>query len=207
MLQPLLLHLRRTRYLNCISKLAEFTTELAVESYQELNLPYTDPFTLKKKRISDSIKLETHRSINREQFINFCNAIRKREGFLRKATEQELQGIFERLTPAEKQKYSSASPAPSPASKQVPAKEEHSHAFKRKSISRAMDNFINDEAVEDYSDYSSDDVSLVSESENELEEVNRDAKKPKKEKKAKKEKKEKKHKKEIPVLVKKFAWK
>lgn len=127
-------------------------------------------------------------SKNQDAFEKFVDIIRKKEPFLRKATEQELQGIFVRLTPAERVKYSVLEPV-------KPRKSEPTPTRKQKKREKVVDDFIADEAEEEgFSDdgfISSDDVSLVSESANEL--VDEISEEPlKKEKKSKKEKKEKK---------------
>lgn len=191
---------------------------MAIESHHDLNLPYTDPFTAKKRRISDALKQDLTRSAHKDQFRQFCEAIRKREGFLRKATENELQGIFERLTPAERQRYIASPPAAPAIVKPAAVKEAAVviPAPKRKSIAKAMDDFINDDAVDDeehYSDdYSSDDVSLVSETGAELVETNEDLGLAKRSKKDKKDKKKaaKKEKEAVTaatrVTIKNFTW-
>lgn len=141
-------------------------------------MPYVDPFAKRARRISDQEKSIISKTKNHEAFARFVEVIRKKEPFLRKATEKELEGIFVRLTPNEKIKYSeSAISAPSIVKV-------------RKSESPPKDK------EEDF--ISSDDVSLVSESSNELV----DLPVMHKEKKEKKENKDK----LVRPLIRKFQW-
>lgn len=164
---------------------------MAVESHQDLNLPYIDPFTARARRISDAGKSELSRVKHSELFARFVETIRKKEPFLRKATEQELEGIFVRLTPAEKIKYGSEEIVTKPV--------------KRRSV---IDDFLADELEENDGSLSSDDVSLVSESDqlSDSSAVKVHKEKHKKAKKAKKEKKEKSVSKMDPSMIKKFTW-
>jgi hypothetical protein len=176
-----------------------------VEAHEELHLAYTDPFTMRKKRAAEErkqISKPVIRVTDRDAVKQFCRAIRKQEGFFRKATDQELEGIYERLTPEERQKYLSKSNK-SPSVKSSPV------AALPPKKSKLAD-FINDELVEDHmSDLSSDDVSLVSESDVDLGDPELPVK-AKKDKKHKKEKKQKKSSPEQPAPSKpslqKFAW-
>ena len=52
------------------------------------------------------MKDEQHRTKSHDEFTKFAASIRKNQPFLRKATEKELEGIFSRLSPAEKRRYS-----------------------------------------------------------------------------------------------------
>jgi hypothetical protein len=176
---------------------------------------------LKKK---EEVKLDSVKLKHREAFTNFCEVMRKKQPFLRKATDDELEGMFLRMTPAERLKYTlddaklggrkrpsdESRASSSVPSEKAPKKEKKEKKEKKAKRDYSFDNFIDDRVVdEDYEDYSSDDVSLVSESANELV----DDLSPRSENKSKrKEKKQKKIRVEestvldTPSKVKHFKW-
>ena len=182
-------------------------TELAVDSHQELNLPYVDPFTARSRRISKSGKQEQLKQKNHELFSKFCDVIRKKDAFLKKATDAELEGIFSRLSHSERLKYTNPD-IPSPSPKKRPSdvsmkseKKAKKEKKEKKVKKEKRDTFIDDEVEEEFDDFlSSDDVSLVSESENELMDE------PEEEQKPKKVKKEKRPSEPTVSAPKKFAW-
>jgi hypothetical protein len=92
-----------------------------------------------------------------DAFIHFVEAVRKNQPFLRKATEKELEGIFSRLSPAERRVYTEPSVTSKPEKKRV---SEASSTKPVKAVKSSVDDFIEDE--------DSDDVSLVSESDLDL---------------------------------------
>jgi len=130
--------------------------------------------------------------------------MRQKQPFLRKATDDELEGIFLRMTPAERLKYtmevdkSHSKKRPSDESRtstpskpeEKPKKEKKEKKQKKVKRDYSFDNFIDDRVIdEDYDDYSSDDVSLVSESANELvDDISPESDAAKKDKKKKKKK-------------------
>jgi hypothetical protein len=156
---------------------------------------------LKKKEDS---KLESLKVRNHEAFKSFCDIMRQKQPFLRKATDDELEGIFLRMTPAERLKYttevdkSHSKKRPSDESRtstpskpeEKPKKEKKEKKQKKVKRDYSFDNFIDDRVIdEDYDDYSSDDVSLVSESANELvDDISPKSDAAKKDKKKKKKK-------------------
>lgn len=138
---------------------------------------------MKKK---EELKLESVKVRNHDAFKTFCEIMRRKQPFLKKATDDELEGMFMRMTPAERLKYTTdrnnTEPKKRPSdesravssgdaeSKPKKAKKEKKDK-KEKKLKRnySFDNFIDDRVIDDgYDDYSSDDVSLVSESANEL---------------------------------------
>ena len=137
--------------------------------------------------------------------------MRQKQPFLKKATDDELEGMFMRMTPAERLKYTtdgikmdtkkrpsnesraatSVEDKPKPKKEKKEAKEKKEKKQKKLKRDYSFDNFIDDRVIDDgYDDYSSDDVSLVSESANELNDDftprSEPAKKDKKQKKQKK---------------------
>ena len=155
-----------------------------MEAHEDLSLPYVDPFSARSKRKSEALKAEELSLKHHDAFVTFAEAVRKTQPFLRKATETELEGIFTRLTPAERRSYtepkSTEKSEKKRVSDQVPAKP----SIKAKSP--VEEDFINDD--------DSDDVSLVSESDLDLGdepvESHREHERKKKKKKEKKAKKE-----------------
>lgn len=135
--------------------------------------------------------------------------MRETQPFLRKASDAELEGIFSRMSVAERKKYSEVVKKVEPTTKKKEGKRvaevtnEEPESKKIKSRTSSVNDFINDE-LDDSSYASGSDVSLVSESE--LEEEDDDAQpEPIQEKKEKKEKKRSKS----PTSLapsKKFLW-
>lgn len=155
-------------YANCVGKVAEFATELAIDSHQSLGIPYVDPFTLRGKKLEDEVRQEQDRLRNRVSFEKFAEEVRKTQPFLRKATEKELEGIFARLTPGERKKYAEPAPSPvaAPSRKRIASVPSKGPRDAKKSR-EVLGDFINDESDGErgYQSGESDDVSLVSESE------------------------------------------
>ena len=129
----------------------------------------------------ESVKLRTH-----EAFKAFCDVVRRKQPFLRKATDSELEGMFLRMTPAERLKYTTdndkaetkkrpsdesrdSTPVKPDVKSKKEKKEKKEKKVKKPKRDYSFDNFIDDRVIDDdFEDYSSDDVSLVSESANEL---------------------------------------
>lgn len=155
-------------YLKCITKFADFATDIASDSHRELGLSYVDPHTMRSKRQNEEHSQRQERLRNRDSFLNFVEEIRKSQPFLRKATEDELEGIFARLSPAERKKY--AEPVKSvgvPVKKRVASDSSKLRDGKKK-VKDSFGDFINDEESDQEKKFlsgESDDVSLVSESE------------------------------------------
>ena len=162
------------------------------------------------------MKLETLKNRNQDAFKTFCEVMRAKQPFLKKATDDELEGIFLRMTPSERLKYvsenalsgtkkrpseeSRASNADSTRTEKKSDKKEKKEK-KQKKLKReySFDNFIDDRVIDDeYDNASSDDVSLVSESATELlDDIPDDVDSKKKDKK----KKKKSHKETVSVRV------
>jgi hypothetical protein len=201
-------------------------TELAKESFDALNIPYIDPFKLREMKKKEDVKLDSLKLKNREAFSTFCEVMRNKQPFLKKATDDELEGMFLRMTPAERLKYIKDDTKPegrkrpsdesrvssSVASEKQPKKDKKQKKEKKVKRDYSFDNFIDDRVVEDdYDDYSSDDVSLVSESENELVDEITPRSQEKDEKKKKKKNKKKSREEESSVVdtpskIKHFKW-
>ena len=163
-----------------------------------------DPFTARSRRILESEKSELSKAKNQDVFDRFCDVVRKKDAFLKKATDAELEGIFLRLTPSERLKYSTQELGKS----QTVAKKKRPSDISTKSarkVNKEKIRFIDDEVEEEYEEYlSSDDVSLVSESVNELMEDDEEEERVSPVKKSKKQKKEKSSLQQS--ATKKFAW-
>ncbi len=122
---------------------------------------------------------------------------------MRKASDKELEGIFSRLTPAERKQYSVVKQETD--SKRKSPEEPRKDKVTKKKASKPVieDDFINDDSEE--SDYASgSDISLVSESD--LEMVEEEKQKTPKVKKEKKHKKSRSSTSDGRVVVKKFTW-
>ena len=118
-----------------------------------------------------------------------------------------MEGIFARLTPAERKQYSEPSPASvvGLSKKTKTSPKEEGEKPKKKVKTPVANDFINDEAEESDYENISEDISLVSESE--LEAEPEEQVKPKKEKSVSKRKlSESKQKDTGESLVKKFTW-
>jgi hypothetical protein len=173
-----------------------------------------DPFTQRNQRAQNLKKEEDDATRNHDAFLRFVEITRKEQPFLRKVTDKELGGIFARLTPAEKRRYTENTLTKSTkrGSEDV-ARSKIEKQEKKKKREREMDDFIADEAEveEDYISENSDDISLVSESDGDLEIANEDVIPKSKSKKQKKEKKSKAEK-QPPARpppsegVRKFVW-
>jgi hypothetical protein len=106
-------------------------------------------------------------------FPAFAASVRKNQAFLRKATDDELWGIYERLTPTEKQLYSEMIEPSKKTKKDRTATKEKKERKEKKVKSKPsketppkpLDDFINDEPEESEYETGSEDISLVSESE------------------------------------------
>jgi hypothetical protein len=180
---------------------------LASEAHEELHLPYVDPHTASLKRKDLEAVPEQTRSNHPEAFAAFVDAIRKNQPFLQKATEAELEGIFARLTPAERKQYTAPSAAGVPATSKKPktSLKEEGEKPKKKVKTTVSNDFINDEAEESDYENISEDISLVSESE--LEAEPEEQARPKKEKLVSKRKlSESKERHTGDAAVKKFTW-
>jgi len=152
--------------------------------------------------------------------------MRRKQPFLKRATDQELEGMFLRMSPAERAKYTSEEQVPETKKKKrisegsksssshhaatssVPEKKAKKDKKKKRDLS--LDKFIDDRIIEDEDYYSSDDVSLESESLDDIrdndfsEDLHHDKKKQKKEKKKKKSSSESIL--DTPSKVKLFKW-
>jgi hypothetical protein len=123
-----------------------------------------------RKQLAEA-KPAQERAKNPEAFSKFAEAVRKSQPFLRKASDMELEGIFSRLTPAERKQYSEVKTDDEPKRKRSLESKKEAKPSKKKSVAKeaVKEDFINDESEE--SDYASgSDISLVSESELEEEE-------------------------------------
>lgn len=151
-----------------------------------------NPFTSRSKRRSDEIKAGEQSLKHHDAFVLFVESVRKTQPFLRKATEKELEGIFARLTPAERRVYTEFSSTFKAEKKKVSDASSSKPAKPVKPAKSPVSDFIEDE--------DSDDVSLVSESDLDL------GDEPERPPKEKKQKKKEAHVTSSSAGVKKFTW-